>query len=162
MNYKLLTALALLLPVSAWAQDTQYPVRRAGLWLGTVQMGGVTAPTRSCVDPSTDQRVAEYGDQTLARLGDKVMLDINGRIIHVTTVSSVGDHVLTTQQTLEFKSDTEITGSGRSMIDPPTAQMAVADTTSEQHWVGPCPANMRPGDIISNGHRHNINDTLTQ
>ncbi len=162
MNYKLLTVLALLLPVSAMAQDTQYPARRPGLWVGTVQMGPVFAKSESCVDPSTDRQMTAYGDQKLARLGDKVALDTDGRIVHVTTVAAVGDHVLTTHQTLDFQSDTKITGRGQTMIDAPARQIETADTTSEQHWVGACPANMRPGDIMTNGRVRNINDTLMQ
>jgi hypothetical protein len=30
------------------------------------------------------------------------------------------------------------------------------DTQIESHWVGPCPADMQPGDLISNGRKFNV------
>ena len=165
MDYKPLIALALLLPATAWAQDMQLPTRRAGLWEGTTKMGQNTVQSRSCVDPATDHKMMEFGAEKLKQMGGQMTVKIDGNIIHMTTVAVIANHTMTMQETLTKVSDTEYTGVGHMSVDPPFPQMATAfpgDSTSEQHWVGPCPADMKPGDMETNGHRHNINDLMTK
>jgi hypothetical protein len=165
MDYKPLVALALLLPATAWAQDAQYPSRRAGLWEGTTKMGGNTLQSKSCIDPATDRKMMDYGNQKLKEMGGQLSVKVDGNVIHLSSVATIADHTMTMHQTITFHGDSEVIGEGHTTIDPPFPQMAATfptDSTSEQHWVGPCPADMKPGDIITNGQKRNVNDIMNK
>lgn len=163
MDYKLLIALALLLPATAWAEDVQYPPRRAGLWDGSVKMGERTTQTQYCVDPATDRQMMEYGNQKLKEAGGQVSVKIDGHVVHVSSVTKVGSRTMTMEQTLTFNGDSQVTGVGHTSFDPPMPQAGKAfpgDMVIEQHWTGGCPADMKPGDMIVNGQKINVTDMM--
>ncbi len=165
MDYKPFIALALMLPATAWAEDAHYPTRRAGLWEGTANVGNTTVLSKSCVDTATDRKMIDFGYQKLKEHGGQVSVKVDGNVIHVSSVAQVANHNLTIEQTLTFQGDSKVTGTGHTTIDPPFPQMAASlptDSTSEQHWVGPCPADLKPGDIVTNGQKHNINELVSQ
>jgi len=161
MNCKPLIVLALLLPVTALAEDGQFPSRRAGLWEGAVKMGETSIQSKYCVDPTTDRKMMEFGTEKLKEMGGKVTVEVDGKIVHVTSKVTIAGHTMTSQEMLTMVGDTQLTGVGHTVFDPPFPEMSAAfptDTTSEHHWSGPCPADMKPGDIVTNGRKHNIND----
>ena len=165
MDYKPFIALAVLLPATAWAQDAHYPTRRAGLWEGTANVGNSTVLSKSCVDTGTDRQMIDYGYQQLKEHGGQVSVKVDGNVIHVSSTAPVAGHTMTIDQTLTFQGDSKVTGTGHTTIDPPFPQLATSmptDSTSEQHWVGPCPADMKPGDIVTNGRKHNVSDMLAK
>jgi hypothetical protein len=164
METKKFLALALLLPVTAWAQDVQYPPRRAGLWEGTVKLGERVVASKYCVDAATDRQLMEMGNQKLRENGGKISVKVEGNVVHISGVSKAGDRTMTMEQTMTFNGDSQITGVGHMSFDPPmpaaAAKAMPGDMAIEQHWSGVCPADMKPGDMITNGQKFNVTEMM--
>jgi hypothetical protein len=165
MDYKPFIVLALLLPATAWADDAHYPTRRAGLWEGAAKVGATSIQSKSCIDLATDRKMMDFGNQKLQENGGTLSVNVEGNVVHVSTVAQMGDRTMSIDQTITFHGDSQVTSVGHTMIEPPLPQMPASmstESTTEQHWVGPCPADMKPGDIVTNGKKININDTLSK
>jgi hypothetical protein len=163
MNYKPLIALALLLPAFAWADKAHRPPPRAGLWLSTMKDGGSDRAfeTRLCVDAGSKRNLpsADPGEW-VKRHGGKISETVDGNTIHavvVVKVPELGKHaVMTTEMTLLYIEDVnetiEVAGSVHASLDPPSSDRS-HDTIFDEHWAGPCPADMKPGDVTVDGRK---------
>ena len=166
MDIKKFLALALLLPATAWADDVQYPPRRAGLWEGSMKMADRTTETKYCVDAATDRKLMEFGNEKMKQMGgdNSVSVKVDGNVVHITAVVKSGTRTATVEHTMTYTGDTRITGVGHMTFDPPLPQPAgktmPGDMVIEQHWTGACLADMKPGDMITNGQKINVTDMI--
>jgi hypothetical protein len=159
MTTKLLLALALLLPGMALADEDQFPSRRPGLWEGTVKTGGAPRPSKSCVSPASDRKMLEFGAEQLKKMGGQITTSVEGKTIHLTTVATLAGRSMKAEETIVLTGDTLMTGTGHTSFNPPLPGMGRSmdrDTEMESHWVGPCPADMQPGDVIADGKKFNV------
>jgi Protein of unknown function (DUF3617) len=147
-----------LFAVSAHAADA--PKRKSGLWEITIPsaaaQGGHTM--QQCIDEKTDSMIMgsmgarmqqKCSKQTFGTQGDKLVID---------SVCQFGPTATTTHAVITGKLDSSYRVDSRSTYDPPLMGMKEATSTIQAKWLGPCTADMKPGDMIMpGGMKMNIN-----
>jgi hypothetical protein len=87
----------------------------------------------------------------LAGLGWRSKCDVRfaGASGTVDSVCKLGTRTQTARSTITFTGDNAYHTETRAHFDPPLGNTADRTTISGAKWLGPCPANMQPGDIIT-------------
>jgi hypothetical protein len=148
--------LALALAPTAAAADDDPPLRKPGLWeVTTTREGGAAMPkAQMCTDASTQAQWNGMGK------GMRKEMDCSKREAHragaVFTMDSVCKFMGSTQTThvvVTSVSENEYTMEMAMHADPPR-KYGKPDTKMAQRgqWLGPCPADMKPGDMKISGH----------
>ena len=130
--------------------------RKAGLWEMKMASAGVAQATQVCVDPATDEKLGVTGQRAGASRCKEQTLTPTPGGYQVTSVCDLGEAgTMTTRAAVSgdvnshYKVDIEATTSGAA-----APQMnGVHTSTMEATWKGPCPAGMKPGDMMLNGMR---------
>lgn len=128
----------------------EFPKRKAGLWQMKSSggpMGG--AAMEQCIDAATDNllrnrsREGENCDPPkMTRSGDTYQVETQCRREGGTTAMR-GEY--------RMQGDTRYTGSMRMRFEPPISGASEMNMTMEGHWIGPCRAGMKPGDVVIAG-----------
>ena len=140
----------------ALAADFRFPHLKPGLWVyvrtNSAFNQGEPFTTRICVDASTDQATSEWMAGTKAEklctkdaqlVGNKVIVNslcsqirphVNGRIIGHDVTTFYGDRSTHSEFEAHYR--------------PPWPFLSDNRATSDGKWVGPCPADMAPGDVV--------------
>ena len=158
----LLPVVALLVAAPACADDM--PTRKAGLWEVSMGFGGAGrgGPTmQQCTDATTDQALHSSA-------GAATQQDCSKREVKRTAGGMTIDMVCT-RAGKTISSHVDITGSFDSSYvmkittdtgaPRPSGETGPLTVTMEAKWVGPCKADMRPGDMIMpGGMKINVQD----
>lgn len=135
------------------ATPTDRPVRKPGLWRQSLLVGeaAYVQDVKLCLDAEADEKVAWWGKSGLRSgcIEDEVKRKPDGSWsfnsvcvaedqVRTTTVgSAVGDF------DRRYQLSAEMTTSNPA--DP--AQSGTQSMTLDSEWLGPCPANMKPGQL---------------
>ena len=144
---------------AAIAQPAQFPARRAGLWTMTINMEGMKIPPRTnklCIDAATDAKLMKLG--VAAKEADCTAMNISGTG-NVRTVDSVCHMNGGEQHThimMTYSGNGAYHMDMRSQFSPPIAGNGQSHIVQDAKWIGPCPADMKPGDMMINGMRINM------
>jgi hypothetical protein len=155
----LLAAAAVLIPAAAHAQ----PQRKEGLWEMTMQMSSpmpMNMKTQQCTDASQEKAGAMFrnnnGPSGRSGVDCKagVPLPAPGGGWSYSSVCTMKSMTMTTNGTArgDFKTGYHMESTTR-MEPAPMPQMAETHMTIDAKWLGPCPADMKPGDIVMNGRK---------
>jgi hypothetical protein len=145
------------MPVVAQADDVTFPKRHPGLWEQSLLSGDARRVSTICVDAASDRKLLDYGFAQMRRMGGKVDITGSGNHFHIRAVTDVSGHTVTTNMDLDFKGDKLIQSNGNAHIDPPIDGVPVdTEIKQESRWTGPCPADMAPGDFVSDGRKRNV------
>ena len=158
--------MACLLAGTAAVHADDWPVRKAGLWEITMSHSNDKEPPmvqRICVDRETDAMM----NRQAASMGPKCEKhDVHASAQKVTSssVCDFGSSKLTSSVEMTYTGDTAFHADIQGHFDPPKAGMSDTRSTQDGHWVGACPSDMRPGDMImktrSGEMRMNMRDML--
>lgn len=158
-----LIALALLCSAApALADNVQIPIRKAGLWELTTQIGGVsktdTPPMtiQQCTDESVDRQMNRMSSDTMKCT--KQGMTKSGSSYIADSVCSVGDATVTShsEATGDFNSAYSIKTTAKSSGGNLPPEMV---TTIQAKWLSACKADQKPGDILMpGGIKMNISD----
>jgi hypothetical protein len=137
------------------------PPRKPGLWLMTMTMsGGGGQPLREmrlCVDSSTEAAMLAVGGNMLKDACSKNEVKRDGFMVTTSAVCDMGSTRMTSRGTTRFDGDTAYHSEIQTKYDPPFMGRAVSDMTQDAKWIGPCPADMQPGDVVMpNGMKMNF------
>jgi len=150
------TALTLTVCATAVFAD-DFPARKPGLWVLTLQAGGKVSTTmKMCIDPDTDPLLRKFGSALRSATCAKNDVKVNGDTAISDSECKIGSTTVTTEAVTKFTGDTYHTDV-KSHFDP--ALLGKTDTTASQDgkWTGDCPADMKPGDLIlANGIKVNV------
>jgi hypothetical protein len=140
-------ALAFALPSLTSAQ-VETPHLKAGLWDAISSLGGIKVDVHMCMDDSAQSRAAAFRLPAVARGGPncsqkdtkqipggmdmEMICTIKGRPAHISMV---------------VKGDFQSRYTMDMTMQPQGGPETRITTTS--HWVGACPADMKPGQVIS-------------
>jgi hypothetical protein len=152
-------ALAALLALPQAARATDYPPRHPGLWEITMTMsGGQTPPhaSRMCIDAATDARMQEIGMNATGKVCSRHDIHRDGNVLTIDSVCKFGNTEMTNHDVITFTGDTAYHGEIKSHANPPLYGPADKTMTQDAKWVGPCPADMQPGDITTPMGKMNI------
>ncbi|HEY2035307.1 MAG TPA: DUF3617 family protein [Rhizomicrobium sp.] len=160
MRLQFAIAAAVLFGASATsALSMEFPARRAGLWTVTITMENMKIPPRTnkmCLDAATDAKLMKLG--MASREAKCTSMNVSG-MGNTRTVDSVC-HMNGGEQ----KNHVAMTYSGdgvyhmdmQSQFSPPIAGHSQSHIVQDGKWVGPCPADMKPGDMMINGMKINM------
>ncbi len=146
-----------------WIDD--FSKRRPGLWKMVTESGSVWKPVREvriCIDAASEAalfRLTQGRNE-----GDCIVkkTDRRGERLITETVCRVGDTEITARAVLTIKGDVAYRSEINAHFDPPT-RSGRTDATSVQdaRWIGACPDDMEPGDIVMpSGVRVTLNALL--
>ena len=141
---------------AALADD--YPPRKAGLWLLTVQAeAGPAATMKMCIDEDTDQLFHKIGTNLRAPHCARNDTKVDGDVITTDSECKIGGSTITTTSVTKFDGDTAYHSDITSHVDPAIAGKSDTTITQDGKWSGDCPADLKPGDfVLANGIKVNV------
>jgi hypothetical protein len=138
-----------LLAASGLACAQEFPFRKPGLWEITVSGEPKHPPAmqRLCLDRETEElahKKGATGGPPCKQLDRKT----SGRTVTTTSVCDFGNSKVTSTSVVTSSSDADYQMVSDGIFNPP--MMGISKTHSEQNakWVGACPADMHPGDLL--------------
>jgi hypothetical protein len=145
----------------AMVQADELPHRRPGLWEITRINADADNPariSRICIDGATETMLRDMGASFAKSVCSKAEISVSGNAASVDSVCQLDRSRLTNHTVITFTSDTSYHHVAATHSDPPL--FGRADTTSEMDgkWLGPCGADMRPGDVITAMGKINLVD----
>ncbi len=151
---------AALVATQALAQDL--PKMKPGLWESTTTGGPKGAPAHAskssmCVNESMQQDLLAFSQNMGAKCSKNIMRKDGNKYVGVAECN-MGSTIVKSNSVTTFSGDTSFRAENRATFTPPMAGMSESTSTQESKFVGPCPANMKPGDINMGGRVMNIND----
>lgn len=131
--------------------DTDLPKRKPGLWETTVSMpsmpGGAMPAVKMCIDAKTDDLVG--GPNGAGRKHcEKVDIRRDGARYVIDSVCSFGNTRTRTTGWFEGSFDSDYRGEMDTVYDPPMQDMKSSKVLISGRWLGACPADMKPGDLL--------------
>ena len=146
--------------VTIGARADDLPTRKAGLWEVTLHMASGNMPTQTmkfCTDAATDAELYKFGMNAAQGMCSRYDLHRNGNVATVDTECKMGEMKMTSHSVMTFTGDTAYNTVIQSRSDPPMMGRAESTMTQEAKWTGPCPADMKPGDLVGpNGMKMNM------
>ena len=160
MRLQIAIAAAVLFGASATsAFPAEFPARRAGLWDVTVNMESMKIPARTnkmCIDTATDAQLMKLGvaskeakctSMNVSGMGSTRIVD---SVCHMNGGEQKNHIVMTYSGNSAYHMDMQ------SQFSPPIAGKSQSHILQDAKWVGPCPADMKPGDMMINGMKINM------
>jgi len=158
LHLGVLAALACATCSTAHAAD--FPPRKAGLWQIEMTMPGRQMPPRNiktCLDPSTDAQMQQLATNASKGMCNPPQINRNGSTVIVDSVCKMGSSQMTTHSVTLFVGDTSYHTDITTKFEPPMAGRDTGAMAQDAKWVGPCPADMQPGDVVmENGMKLNL------
>lgn len=143
---------------AAGAPASARPVRKAGLWEQTVEFGKMRQTSRICLDAATDEKLGLEGNRGPNPCSESAVSAIPGGYAF-RSVCDMGEGGKVTSQGkavgdfgAKYRVDIESTTTGAAGPE----MNGVRKFAMDAEWKGPCPADMKPGDIaLPNGLKIN-------
>jgi hypothetical protein len=139
-------------PVSLAAGLEDLPKRKPGLWEMTiVPAEGQRAlpPSKMCIDAATDMELMRFGLGMSNELCSKHEASVSGSAATVDTVCKIGESQVTSHSTIKYTGNSAYRTEVKSNYNPPFLGKTESNTIQEAKWTGPCPAEMKPGDLVT-------------
>jgi len=142
------------------------PPRKPGLWEQKVSMAQMSQSTKMCLDQATDKQMAWWGSQAAkSTCGEQNVTARAGGGWDFHSVCKSPDGGTTTSDgvaTGDFNSHYKVDVTSTTAGGPMPQANGVHKISIEATWQGPCPANMKPGDMeMPGGMKINMNDAMS-
>ena len=147
------TMFALAFSVPAYAASTlEVPPLRPGLWEATTASANRSQPqpavTRMCIDKQTQRRVLEQLAFAAPRMCSRNQYGMRGGRFMTDSSCTLGASTIEGRTETTFLRDTAYRTEVVGRVGP-TGRVAETQTTViDGRHVGPCPAGMKPGDLV--------------
>jgi hypothetical protein len=161
MNRLVFVAATLAVAVPAAAQEM--PKMKAGLWETVTTSAGPkgaaahTSKTSMCINEAVQKEMMSIG-QNMGAKCSKSNMRRDGNKYYGDTECSMGQMTVKSTSVTAFSGDSSYRGETRATFSPPMGGMSESNSTTDGKYVGPCPANMKPGDVNMGGRISNISD----
>ena len=152
---------AALLAAPAAAQDL--PKMKTGLWETTSstasQKGAPPHVSKStmCINDAVQKEIMAF-NQGMGAQCSKLSTRRDGNKFIGEAECAFGNSVMKSQSVSTFVNDASYRVESRATFTPPMGGMSESSSSQEGKYVGPCPANMKPGDMTIAGRTMNISD----
>ncbi len=148
----LIAALLAVLPVGAIADE--YPPRKPGLWEITMtNKGDPPMVTQMCIDAASEAAMTKRGEATMARICSRNEVHRSGNVYTSDSVCHPVSSETTSHTVTTYHGDASYTVVSTIHHNPPLMGHADQEMSQEAKWLGPCGADMKPGDMIVNGQK---------
>ena len=135
------------------------PARKPGLWEITMHRDGspMAAPaSQLCLDAKTDAQLMKNGEAMANGMCDKPQVSGSGSTRVFDTVCHISGSTQNSHSVMTFPDSSTYHVDVTSTYAPPLYGKSSGHMTQDAKWVGPCPADMQPGDMMMNGMKMNI------
>jgi len=149
--------------LAATAVAQELPKMKPGLWESTTATGGAkgapahTSKTSMCVNEAFQKDMMAFGQNMGAKCSKNIMRRDGNKYIGEAECN-FGGSTVKSQSVTTFTGDAAYRAENRATFSPPMGGMSESTSTQESRFVGPCPANMKPGDMNMGGRIMNIAD----
>ena len=141
----------------------ELPHHRPGLWEITRNNIAANDPARTsriCIDGATEGLLRDMGTSLAKSVCSKATVSVSGNTVTVDTVCQIDRLRSTSHSVITTISDTAYRHVAAAHFDPPLFGRADIRSEMDGKWIGPCGADMRPGDVITPMGRINLVDRL--
>jgi hypothetical protein len=143
------------------AQDP--PRMKPGLWESTTTSSGPkgartpSSKSSMCMNEAVQKDMLSFGQNVGAKCSKNAMRK-DGNKYYRDAECSMGNITVKSTAVTTFTGDTSFRSENRATFTPPMAGISESTTVQESKFAGPCPANMKPGDMDMDGRVINIKD----
>jgi hypothetical protein len=142
------------------------PPRKPGLWTQTVSMAQMQQTTKLCLDAATDKQMAWWGSQAAKSTCPEQTITQHlggGWDFHSVCKSAAGGTTTSSgTATGDFGSHYKVEATSTTTGGPMPQANGEHKMSIEATWQGPCPADMKPGDMeMPGGMKINMNDMMS-
>jgi hypothetical protein len=160
ISLALIAMLASSLAFGASLEDL--PKRKPGLWEITILPGEgqhAVSAGKMCIDGATDLELMRFGLGMTDQLCSKRDLNVSGSTATIDAVCKIGTSQQTSHSTIRYSGNSAYRTEIKAKYDPPFLGKSETTTIQEAKWTGPCPADLKPGDLVTgNGVKVNLKD----
>jgi hypothetical protein len=145
--------------VGAQASAADFPARRAGLWDVTVTMQGMNLPARTnkmCIDAATDAKLMNLGMASKEAKCTSMNVSGMGNVRTVDSVCHMNGGEQKNHIVMTYAGNGAYHMDMQSQFSPPVAGHNQSHIMQDAKWIGPCPPDMKPGDMMINGMKINM------
>jgi hypothetical protein len=142
--------LAAVCTASAVCSAADFPARKPGLWQITMNHSNAKLPPqveKVCLDKATDELLYKVGAGVSSKVCSKVDIHTSGGQVVVDSICNLGSSKVTGHSVTTMNGDAAYHTDVTTHYDPPLFGKSDSSQTHDAHWLGACPADMRPGDI---------------
>jgi len=159
-------AAALASSIACGASIEDLPKRKPGLWEMSIVPGEGQRPaatSKVCLDAATDVELMRFGLGMTNELCSKRDLVVKGNVATIDAVCKIGTSQQTSHSTITYTGNSAYRSEIKAKYEPPFLGKSEATTIQEAKWTGPCPADMKPGDLVTgNGPKINLKDVTSK
>jgi len=137
------------------------PARRPGLWEQRVSNGDTLQVGRICLDPEVDRKLSWWGVQATADICARNLVthrpDGRWQFSSVCDLGSGGTVTTSGIVSGDFTAHYQFRGQSSTVAAAVPHMNGVRPLTVDAAWLGPCPADMKPGDLsLPGGQKMNM------
>jgi hypothetical protein len=150
---KIISGVLALAVISGLARGDELPQRKAGLWeIVSTDVSAKRPPMkqRLCLDRETDALLNNMGIATSQQACAKNEMQVAGNRVTIHVVCDFGGSQLTSDGVITYSGDSSYRNEVHGHFQPPMAGVGDTHTVQDGKWVGACPADMKPGDLVMN------------
>lgn len=148
-------AIALAVCAGTAAAD-ELPPRKAGLWEIVTQPSNPKLQPRTqrlCLDHDTDALLSRMGVQTGQQACSTLDVKVSGNRATIHAVCKLGESTLTSDAVTTYSGDSSYRTEIHGRFAPAFAGTSDTRTVQDGKWSGACPADMKPGDLVTTASR---------
>jgi len=120
----------------------------------TMSMPGKPMPStisKFCIDAATESALAGVGLSASKEMCSQYDVQVSGNIVTIDTTCKLGQSTQTAHAVTTYSGDSSYRTDIRSHYAPPLFKDTDNEMTLEGEWLGACPADMKPGEMIGPG-----------
>jgi hypothetical protein len=142
------------------------PPRKPGLWAQTVSMAQMTQTTKLCLDTASDKQMAWWGSQAAKSTCEEQSITPHAGggwdFRSVCRSPAGGTTTSAGTATGDFSSHYRVDVTSTTTGGPMPQANGEHKIAIEASWQGPCPADMKPGDMeMPGGMRVSVSDIMS-
>jgi hypothetical protein len=165
MFIRILLAATVAAAVASPSGAAEWLHRKPGLWTTKMAIDALpmTLPdTKMCLDANTDAKLMEHGMQYQKGACAPLSVGGMGAVRTVDSVCHAGGGMQKTHMVLTYKGDSAYHIDVNADVDMGQGKPRHVHSTQDARWLGPCPADMKPGDMMVGGMKMNVlNGSMT-
>jgi len=134
----------------------ELPTRKAGAWTVTIDSNGETATSEHCIDATTDKIMQQMGQGMMGANCSKNEVKKTGGGYLIDSVCTFGGSKMVSKADFKGDFNSSYEGTITATFEPPFLGQSGSTTKMTAKFMGPCPADKKPGDITTEGFTMNI------
>lgn len=146
------------------AHANDLPDIRPGLWTHETTVDGKPeGVVKHCIDKNSITQLLNAGTKMMGKSCDKPVFKKNASTFNSSVKCNLGVSRMTASSTMTGDFQSAYSFESVTSFNPPMMGKSTSVSKGSAKWVGECPADMKPGDIITpDGRKMNPEQMLSQ